>query len=207
MNASTRSPSGNRHPGSSSSESLQNLGLVCVDILRSQPPHTHLADVDHPRPLARAASSMAPSESTGTRSCPRRLPQLQIEPSMEPTSRADTNRRFGSLFETWARLRTSLLWIVAIALLLRVGWILIGHTYKFKSCGQQLRLWLGDGTHRRVPCLRTWIQRPFGPPTGPTAWEPPLYPYLICGRVPALRHLFARRRRLCCWRSTAFSRR
>ena len=37
------------------------------------------------------------------------------------------------LVKAWAHIRTSQFWMVAIALCLRVGWILVGHTYKFKS--------------------------------------------------------------------------
>src|SRR5579864_9180749 len=54
---------------------------------------------------------------------------------MEPKSAAEMHCAQSSapLSNTWARIRTSPRWIVGIALLLRVGWIVIGHTYKFKS--------------------------------------------------------------------------
>src|SRR5713226_4779853 len=37
------------------------------------------------------------------------------------------------LVDAWAHIRTSQFWMVTIALFLRVGWIVVGHTYKFKS--------------------------------------------------------------------------
>ncbi len=68
--------------------------------------------------------------------------------------------------------------MVAIALVLRMGWIIVGHTYKFKSAENNFGFgWemgrIGGG-HRLGP---TASAMPFGLPTGPTAWEPPLYPY------------------------------
>jgi len=38
-----------------------------------------------------------------------------------------------TLVRIWARIRTSQFWMVAIAFILRVGWILVAHTYQFKS--------------------------------------------------------------------------
>jgi hypothetical protein len=51
---------------------------------------------------------------------------------MEKAS-ANHTSSYDAFFQVWARGRRSLFWIVAIALLLRVGWIVIGHTYKFKT--------------------------------------------------------------------------
>ena len=36
------------------------------------------------------------------------------------------------LVSTWARIRTSTFWFTTIALILRIGWIVLGHTYRFK---------------------------------------------------------------------------
>ncbi len=36
------------------------------------------------------------------------------------------------------------------------------------------------------------FSNPYGGNTGPTAWEPPLYPYLMAGRFQTLRHLHVR---------------
>ncbi len=40
---------------------------------------------------------------------------------------------------------------------------------------------MGDGAHRCIAGFGAGFSNPFGPPTGPTAWEPPLYPYLSAG--------------------------
>ncbi len=68
--------------------------------------------------------------------------------------------------------------MVAIALLLRVGWILIGHTYKFKDTDGNFGFGWEMGRIAASLASGHGFSSPFGPATGPTAWEPPLYPYL-----------------------------
>ena len=95
---------------------------------------------------------------------------------MESSSTVAANR---SLLDVWARIRTSLFWIVAIAFLLRVGWIIVGHTYKFKTADNNFSFGWEMGSIGASIAQGHGFGNPFGPPTGPTAWEPPLYPYLI----------------------------
>ena len=84
-----------------------------------------------------------------------------------------------SFVDVWGRIRTSSFWIVTIALLLRVGWILVGHTYKFRSTDNNFGFGWEMGRIGASLASGRGFSDPFGPPTGPTAWEPPLYPYLI----------------------------
>jgi hypothetical protein len=92
------------------------------------------------------------------------------------------SERAPSLFlRTWARIRTSLFWIVVIAFCLRVGWIIVGHTYKFKSTDNNFGFGWEMGRIGAAIASGHGFSDPFGPPTGPTAWESPLYPYLIAG--------------------------
>ena len=81
----------------------------------------------------------------------------------------------------WVRIRNSPFWIVAIALALRLGWIVIGHTYKFKSADDNFGFGWEMGRIAASVASGHGFSNPFGPPTGPTAWEPPLYPYLTAG--------------------------
>ncbi len=81
----------------------------------------------------------------------------------------------------WARIRTSTFWLVLIALLLRVSWIIIGHTYKFKTTDNNFGFGWEMGRVGAALASGRGFSDPFGPPTGPTAWEPPLYPYLVAG--------------------------
>jgi 4-amino-4-deoxy-L-arabinose transferase-like glycosyltransferase len=97
---------------------------------------------------------------------------------MESSSPVAANR---PLFDVWARIRTSLFWIVAIAFLFRVGWIIVGHTYKFKTADNNFSFGWEMGSIGASIAQGHGFSNPFGPPTGPTAWEPPLYPYLIAG--------------------------
>jgi 4-amino-4-deoxy-L-arabinose transferase-like glycosyltransferase len=91
------------------------------------------------------------------------------------------HEHFSSLLNAWTRIRTSMFWIVAIALVLRVGWILVGHTYKFKSADDSFGFGWEMGRIGAAIASGHGFSNPFGPATGPTAWEPPLYPYLVAG--------------------------
>ena len=97
------------------------------------------------------------------------------------SSPAASARRSGLLFEVWTSIRTSLFWIVTIALVLRMGWIVIGHTYKFKSTDDNFGFGWEMGRVAASLASGHGFSNPFGPPTGPTAWEPPLYPHLAAG--------------------------
>jgi Dolichyl-phosphate-mannose-protein mannosyltransferase len=90
-------------------------------------------------------------------------------------------RIWTQFLEAWARIRTSQFWMVAIALSLRVGWIIVGHTYKFKSTENNFGFGWEMGRIGAAIASGRGFSDAFGTPTGPTAWEPPLYPYLVAG--------------------------
>jgi len=88
---------------------------------------------------------------------------------------------YHAFFQTWTRIRSSPFWIVTIALLLRIGWIVIGHTYRFKTTDDNFGFGWEMGRIASSLATGHGFSNQFGPPTGPTAWEPPLYPYLTAG--------------------------
>src|ERR1022692_3234358 len=90
-----------------------------------------------------------------------------------PAQAVDRASASGRLNNVWTRLRTSPRWIVAIALLLRVTWIVIGHTYKFKSSDDSFGFGWEMGRIGASLAAGHGFSSPFGPSTGPTAWEPP----------------------------------
>ena len=69
----------------------------------------------------------------------------------------------------------------AIAFILRFGYILIAHTYKFKTLDNNFSFGFEMGRIGRAIATGQGFANPFDGITGPTAWEPPLYPYLIAG--------------------------
>jgi 4-amino-4-deoxy-L-arabinose transferase-like glycosyltransferase len=102
---------------------------------------------------------------------------------MESRSAAEANSvpnsaRFRHACE---HIRASPRWIFGIALLLRVAWIVIGHTYKFKSTDDNFSFGWEMGRIGASLASGHGFSSPFGSSTGPTAWEPPLYPYLTAG--------------------------
>jgi 4-amino-4-deoxy-L-arabinose transferase-like glycosyltransferase len=102
---------------------------------------------------------------------------------MDSTSAAlDPRKRIPPLLaNAWTYIRTSQFWMVAIALVLRVAWIILGHTYKIKTSENNFNFGWEMGRIGEAIASGRGFGDPFGTPTGPTAWEPPLYPYLIAG--------------------------
>ncbi len=86
-----------------------------------------------------------------------------------------------SLKATWLKIRDSLFWMVAIAFLLRFAYILIAHTYRFKTTEDNFSFGFEMGRIGRALAQGQGFSNPFHGVTGPTAWEPPLYPFLIAG--------------------------
>jgi 4-amino-4-deoxy-L-arabinose transferase-like glycosyltransferase len=79
----------------------------------------------------------------------------------------------------WSRARTSFLWMVVVAFALRFGWIVVAHTYKFKTFDDNFSFGWEMGRIGRALAQGQGFSNPFNDTTGPTAWEPPLYPFLI----------------------------
>ena len=98
-----------------------------------------------------------------------------------PAVAAERERILTLLANAWTHIRTSQFWMVAIALFLRVGWIIVGHTYKFKSADNNFGFGWEMGRIGAAIASGHGFSNAFGAPTGPTAWEPPLYPYLTAG--------------------------
>jgi 4-amino-4-deoxy-L-arabinose transferase-like glycosyltransferase len=100
------------------------------------------------------------------------------QPATSPLEGQNTRPLF---HRWWARARTSFFWIVAIGFALRLGYILVAHTYKFKTLDNNFSFGFEMGRIGRALATGRGFADPFEGRTGPTAWEPPLYPYLIAG--------------------------
>jgi 4-amino-4-deoxy-L-arabinose transferase-like glycosyltransferase len=86
-----------------------------------------------------------------------------------------------SFHRWWTAARTSYFWMIFIALALRLGYIVVAHTYKFKTVEDNFDFGWEMGRIGRALTEGEGFSSPFLSPTGPTAWEPPLYPFLIAG--------------------------
>jgi len=95
-----------------------------------------------------------------------------------PPRAPSTSGPFGNW---WAHARTSFFWVVAGAFVLRLGWIVIAHTYRFKTIDDHFSFGYEMGRVGRSIASGHGFGNPFNQNTGPTAWEPPLYPFLIAG--------------------------
>jgi 4-amino-4-deoxy-L-arabinose transferase-like glycosyltransferase len=87
----------------------------------------------------------------------------------------------GKFQRWWIQASTSFFWMVAIAFALRLGLILVAHTYKFKAYDHDFSFGWEMGRIGRALANGRGFADPFDGQTGPTAWECPLYPYLIAG--------------------------
>src|SRR5581483_9028198 len=71
--------------------------------------------------------------------------------------------------------------IVAVALLLRLLVITVGHTYRITPRRDYFQFGWEAGRIARSIATNQGFSSPTDLPTGPTAWEAPLYPYLLAG--------------------------
>ena len=102
---------------------------------------------------------------------------------MEDTASAlPTKPGFVNSYRRWWRVaRTSFFWILLIAFSVRVATILISHSYKFRINDDNFSFGWEMGRVGRAIAAGEGFSSPFNQRTGPTAWEPPLYPFLIAG--------------------------
>lgn len=87
--------------------------------------------------------------------------------------------RLRGFARTWAGIRTSVFWMAVAALAIRVSAILLLHTYRFRTTDQNFGFGWEMGRIGEAIASGQGFSNPFHGVTGPTAWEPPLYPYLI----------------------------
>ena len=94
---------------------------------------------------------------------------------------SQANAKHGSFHRWWNKARTSLVWMFAIGFLLRAAYILLLHTYHFKTADDHFGFGWEMGRVARALVSGQGFSNPLTGSTGPTAWEPPLYPFLISG--------------------------
>lgn len=87
---------------------------------------------------------------------------------------------FSLLSRIWSRVRTDLFWIVIVAFTVRLLVILAFHTYRFAP-GQPYNYGYEMGRIGRSIAQGNGFGNIYEGLSGPTAYEPPLYPYLVGG--------------------------
>jgi 4-amino-4-deoxy-L-arabinose transferase-like glycosyltransferase len=80
-----------------------------------------------------------------------------------------------------APFRQSIFFIVLIAFLLRMAVITIGHTYRITPRRDHFQFGWEIGRLARSIATGQGFSSPTDLPTGPSAWAPPLYPYILAG--------------------------
>ena len=98
-------------------------------------------------------------------------------------------------------LHRSILFIVLIALLLRLAVITVGHTYRITPRRDHFQFGWETGRLARSVAEGQGFSSPTDLPTGPSAWAPPLYPYILA----AVFRLFGVYSALSAWVILAFN--
>jgi 4-amino-4-deoxy-L-arabinose transferase-like glycosyltransferase len=75
----------------------------------------------------------------------------------------------------------SLLWLVVLSFLLQVAMIGVFRQYRTRTEEDHFGFGWEMGRVARSIALGQGFSNPYGGNTGPSAWEPPLYPYLMAG--------------------------
>src|SRR5215470_1237202 len=79
------------------------------------------------------------------------------------------------------RWRNSIFFIVLVAFLLRVAVITAGHTYRITPRRDHFQFGWEMGRIARSIANGEGFSSPTDLPTGPSAWAPPVYPYILAG--------------------------
>ena len=99
----------------------------------------------------------------------------------KPAASSIELQKIPALRRWWSNARMSPFWMVGIAFGLRLAFILVAHTYRFKTDQNDFSFGYEMGRIGHAVATGRGFADPFGANTGLTAWEPPLYPYLIAG--------------------------
>jgi len=98
----------------------------------------------------------------------RDVPTAVTPPSQIPPDRLPSSRH-------------SVLFIVLVALLLRLAVITIGHTYRITPRRDHFQFGWEMGRLARSIATGQGFSSPTDLPSGPSAWAPPVYPYILAG--------------------------
>ena len=99
---------------------------------------------------------------------------------VSPRSGPFLGTAFSLLSGIWSRVRTDMFWIVIVAITVRLLVIFVFHTYRFGP-GQPYNFGYEMGRIGRSIAQGNGFGNIYGGLTGPTAYEPPLYPYIVGG--------------------------
>src|SRR5882724_8020328 len=96
----------------------------------------------------------------------------------ETDSPAAKNAAHNVQRQSWTH---SIFFIILVAFLLRLAVIVLGHTYRITPRRDHFQFGWEMGRIARSIALGQGFSSPTDFSTGPTAWAPPLYPYLLAG--------------------------
>src|SRR5467141_3249300 len=96
----------------------------------------------------------------------------------ETDSPAAKNAAHNVQRQSWTH---SIFFIILVAFLLRLAVIMIGHTYRITPRRDHFQFGWEMGRIARSIALGQGFSSPTDLPTGPSAWAPPVYPFILAG--------------------------
>src|SRR5262249_49923438 len=103
-------------------------------------------------------------------SMPHPTSPVRTSPASETAARPTQSR--------WQNIVHSPGWMVLIALVVRVGWIAIAHTYRVRTTDNNFGFGWEIGRIAYSLANGMGFSSPFGGNTGPSAWTAPVYPWI-----------------------------
>jgi len=102
---------------------------------------------------------------------------MQVKTQPPPAASLDATSQ--APLSHWSVIWRSPMWMVAIAFAVRVLWIGLAHTYRFRT--NEANFGFGWEIGRLAYSLANGhgFSSPFGGNTGPSAWNPPIYPWIL----------------------------
>ncbi len=79
----------------------------------------------------------------------------------------------------WSVMWRSPAWMVLVAFAVRVLWIVLAHTYRFRTTEANFGFGFEIGRLAYSLANGHGFSSPFGGDTGPSAWNPPVYPWVL----------------------------
>jgi GT2 family glycosyltransferase len=98
-------------------------------------------------------------------------PPVRLAPESDRTQSAPRT--------SWQKFLYSPGWMVAVAFLVRVGWIVLAHTYRIRTTEHNFGFGFETGRLAYALAHGMGFSSPFGGDTGPSAWTAPIYPWIV----------------------------
>ena len=139
---------------------------------------TRASGGDSPAGLPVETRRLRTGRVSGTAPLRNRCASLLLMQGRERTDSPAVAKNLAHDVRSWTH---SIFFIVLVAFLLRLAVITIGHTYRITPRRDHFQFGWEMGRIARSIATGQGFSSPTDLPTGPSAWAPPVYPYILAG--------------------------